>query len=97
MSRKSMTKKEPETYSTTNIYELAFCLYHGLTLAGKETSGPKTKVIVAGTAVINGKKLNPREVVLEFYNSEFRKFFDCYKTVRDFTHQEKTKTNPEEK
>ena len=69
-----------ENYSTQSLYEAAYLMARGFSLAGKESTGNKVTVFLKKTPEINDE-------VMKFYNGgkvEAKKFCDQYRTLKDY-------------
>lgn len=70
------------TYQTTNFYEAAFCLLKGLKLKGRDPLGKKTLIRLEGE--------HAKEIAESYYDSDFKKYIDCYKTIKDYGYRDQS-------
>ena len=71
---------ENSCYKTQSLYEGAFLMAKGFSLAGKEKPGSKITILFEYTPEISEK-------AMEFYNGgkvEAKKYTDCYRTLKDY-------------
>ena len=64
-------------YRTSNLYEASYLSFKGFQFSGKEKSGNKVVLIFP-----NSQELT--QTIIEFYNSDAKKLFDWYRTLKDY-------------
>ena len=72
-----------ENYETQSLYEAAYLLTKGCSLAGKRSDGQKVTLMFSGHSKVQMEVLN-------FYNNgkvEAKRLFDCYRTLKDYIFQ----------
>lgn len=66
-------------YETQSLYEAAYLMSRGFSLAGKRKDSSKVTILFDGE--------NVHEAALKFYNGgkvEAKKFTDCYRSLKDY-------------
>lgn len=75
--------KTPESYTTTDIYEVAYCLDQNLKPSTKRLVGTKYAVTFEGPVTRKGKTFTPEQIALEYYNSDFKRMIESYIAARN--------------
>jgi len=83
--------KPDETYRTSNLYEAAYLLCGGYTLAGKERAGKRTVILFAA-------KNGIQQAALDYYagaTAEARMLADKYRALKDYIFSDMTERKQE--